>query len=655
MAVACAASTAFAASDYADPKSCSECHAAIAAAYARTGMGRSFSQATRENTVGMKPGASYQHAPSETAFLMLARGGKFYQRRSQTGPTGEEINIDEKQIDYVMGSGNHTRTFLHRTPSGALEQLPLGWYSEGGGKWAMNPGYDTPVQPNSRRKISYECMFCHNAYPQAPPGSLRSEPVFTGLLPEGIDCQRCHGAAARHVELARHGANGPAVRGAIVNPARLSADRAMDVCAQCHLETTNFPLPHSIFRFDKGVFAFRPGERLEDSVLFFDTPPSKDQANRFQIVSAVYRLRMSACFLNSSARLRCTTCHDPHGETAPDYNARCRECHGESLVRINGHRAGSDCVACHMPKRRTDDVVHAVITDHFIQRRRPERDLLAAIPEPHGAELVYHGPVVRYALGPREPRDDDGLYLALAQVRGENNLAEGIELLRAEIARVRPQPPEFSIELADALVKAGRTTEAVSVYQDVLKRKMSADALMGLGEAFEKSGNRQAAADAFRQASILRPANAEALRRLGEAFAKLQRRDEAASALDQSLRADPGAAETYYALATVRSDSARAEAAYREAIRIQPDYAAAHMNLAILLLRTGRMSEARDHFERAIRFHPEYSLGHYNYALMLITQDEAGAARKQLRLALEGTLDPVTRADAEARLRDLER
>ncbi len=58
----------------------------------------------------------------------------------------------------------------------------LAWYSERGGHWGMNPGYDTPIQPNSRRKIGYDCMFCHNAYPEIPAGhdQLRAEPVFTG-------------------------------------------------------------------------------------------------------------------------------------------------------------------------------------------------------------------------------------------------------------------------------------------------------------------------------------------------------------------------------------------------------------------------------------------------------------------------------------------
>ena len=36
-----------------------------------------------------------------------------------------------------------------------------------------------------------------------------------------------------------------------------------------------------------------------------------------------------------------------------------------------------NCLDCHMPKRRTDDAVHVIMTDHYIQRCRPARDLLA--------------------------------------------------------------------------------------------------------------------------------------------------------------------------------------------------------------------------------------------------------------------------------------
>ena len=87
----------------------------------------------------------------------------------------------------------------------------------------MNPGYDTD-HPPSRRKIGYDCMFCHNAYPAIPAGhqDAGSEPVFAGTLPEGIDCQRCHGPGSNHVGTAqRAGAKSADVRKAIVNPRRV--------------------------------------------------------------------------------------------------------------------------------------------------------------------------------------------------------------------------------------------------------------------------------------------------------------------------------------------------------------------------------------------------------------------------------------------------
>ncbi len=190
---------------YVDARTCATCHAKIYETYQRTGMARSFYRPAAKNSVeDYRVNNRYHHEASGTYFTMIERDGKFYQRRYQIGFEGRETNVDEKQVDYVMGSGNHVRTYLHRTAAGALLELPLAWYAEKGGYWAMNPGYDKPDQPNARRKITYECMFCHNGYPRIPQGheQLRAEPIFTGALPEGIDCQRCHGPGRRHVDVA---------------------------------------------------------------------------------------------------------------------------------------------------------------------------------------------------------------------------------------------------------------------------------------------------------------------------------------------------------------------------------------------------------------------------------------------------------------------
>src|SRR5207244_1810437 len=118
--------------------------------------------------------------------------------------------------------------------------LPLGWYAESGGSWAMNPGYDRPDHAGFTRAVTYGCMFCHNGIPEIPPANdSGAEPVFGGRIPQGIDCQRCHGPASKHVQLAEAAANVEDIRKTIVNPSRLSPDRALEVCMQCHLQTTS--------------------------------------------------------------------------------------------------------------------------------------------------------------------------------------------------------------------------------------------------------------------------------------------------------------------------------------------------------------------------------------------------------------------------------
>ena len=200
---------------YVDPSICAGCHADIWETYRRTGMGRSFSRPALSNTIGdNKSAPTFYHKPSESYFTMLERDGRFYQRRYQIGFDGKETNIMEKEIDYVMGSGNHVRAYLHRTSRNKLVELPLAWYAEKGGSWAMNPGYDHPDHPGFSRTITYDCMFCHNGFPRGsgrerPGGSrpgVRRTPPGRHRLPEvsRTGRQACAGGRERGRQTGGH-------------------------------------------------------------------------------------------------------------------------------------------------------------------------------------------------------------------------------------------------------------------------------------------------------------------------------------------------------------------------------------------------------------------------------------------------------------------
>jgi predicted CXXCH cytochrome family protein len=509
-------------------------------------------------------------------------------------------------------------------------------------------------------------MFCHNANPLIPPGHEQpfAPPVYSGALPEGIDCQRCHGPGSRHVQLAAtSGAKREDIRNAIVNPSRLSAERQMEACMVCHLETTSFPLPNAIQRYERGPFSYRPGEPMAAFILNFDHAPGTGREDKFEIVNAAYRLRRSACFLKSSGKMLCTTCHNPHDiprgeEAARHYTAVCRQCHASAFdkqVEAGKHTRATACVDCHMPKRRTEDVVHVAATDHYIQRRKPAGDLLAERPERQEAGAnAYRGPVVLYypETLPHTPEND--LDLAVAQVKQSSNLSEGIARLTAAIQKYSPGRAEYYLELAEALQNNGQLATALPVYREAVRRNPKfAVGLQKLGTALRRSGQYAESVQVLKQSLTAAPDVALTWHELGLTYRALGRAVDAVAAISKAVQLDPDLPEAHNNLGIIwfgRGEQVRAEAAFREAIRIRPDYADAHGNLANLLSAAGNFGEARDQFETALRLRPADAATRYNYAMLLGRTGHFEEAQQQLEASLRA--DPKF-ADSHELLGDL--
>jgi predicted CXXCH cytochrome family protein len=607
---------------------CATCHAKIAQAYAKTGMARSFYKPK-----SIQPTRFY-HKLSDTWYAMEERSGQYYQRRWRIGYDGKETEVQEQHIDYVMGSGNHVRTYLTRTERGALIELPLAWYSENGGTWAMNPGHDRDYALPPRA-VAYECMFCHNSYPEIPLGHEEpgSEPLYTGELPQGIDCQRCHGSGADHVRMAQTaGAKVEDIRKAIVNPARLSRDRQLEVCMQCHLETTSLQLPHSIVKYGRSPFSYRPGEPLGSFMLFFDHAPGTKYKDDFEIAHSAYRLRKSKCFLGS--QMTCLTCHDPHdvprgAEARAHYNGVCGNCH-QSLAAQ--HPKATDCVACHMPKRRTQDVIQAVMTDHYIQRRPPAGDLLAPLSE--RAEFdrkQYTGEVVPYSPVPLPATPENALYLAVAQVTQKSNLKAGLPRLAAEIEKQKPARPEFYVELGEGYLTAHNPRAAVSVLDEALRREPNSPvALLDLASALTEAGDTKRATEILNRGVKAVPNDPLLWYQLGLAGSDV-------AAVEKAVALDPGMADAYNLLGTLLADKGdfdRAMTAWRNALRVEPGMPDAQGNLAHLLAARRDLPQAEYYFARAIRLKPNDADMRVNYAVTLAGLNKFAEAQTQAEAAV---------------------
>lgn len=129
----------------------------------------------------------------------------------------------------------------------------------------------------------------------------------------------------------------------------------------------------------------------------------------------------------------------------------------------------------------------------------------------------------------------------------------------------------------------------------------------------------------------------------GVEFEAAGRFEEAARAYERSLPA--GGAEAQFNLGNCRyqlRDFAGAEAAYADAVHLQPDYAEAWNNLGIArVAQLARRGEAVLAFRRALELRPHYADAHYNLADALAAIGDLEGARQHWRAYLN--FDPNSR------------
>lgn len=365
--------TSGAAAGYVEDKVCAGCHTEKYIGYQQIGMSQSFKKPAKRHFIEDFAAKPFYHAPSKRYYQIKQQNDDLTFVRYQRDTNGRLINLFERKIDYIIGSGNKTRSYLYQTEVGELFMLPLSWYSETQ-QWEMSPGFEKADHIGVSRQITRECMFCHNALPEVPIDSdWHWQPqVFPHKLPEGTGCQRCHGPGANHVTTVLSGkASLDDIHNAIVNPAKLEPKLRDSVCFQCHmLPSTAMAGPR---RFERPDYSFRPGQYINDYLLHIDiTDTSIARKDRFEINHHAYRFTQSKCYIESKGELGCINCHNVH-KKVPDeqrasyFKAKCLSCHKDEHPMLANQAAPlDDCVSCHMPQRRTQDVIHVTMTDHKI-------------------------------------------------------------------------------------------------------------------------------------------------------------------------------------------------------------------------------------------------------------------------------------------------
>jgi predicted CXXCH cytochrome family protein len=299
------------------------------------------------------------------------------------------------EISLTVGSRRYQQ-YIGRV-DGELVRLPWAYHLEEGRWFHMNGAFlsaDPALPISSADYTRYvtrwndNCIFCHNVHPN--PG-LSADGKFASHVEElGVACEACHGPASEHERMNRdpyrryrlHLSRSPDPT--IVNPARLSQERSLDLCGRCHGQR----ITDDVAKFMREGDPFVAGDDLSlySSPLWRDTTlhgESGHFASRFwddgtpRLTAYEYQgTLLSPCA--AGGQLSCLSCHDmhagdPRGQLRPDLDRDqlCTQCHRDVQPEHARH-AAAQCIDCHMPK-----IVYGVMTSHPSHRIEvpdPERD-----------------------------------------------------------------------------------------------------------------------------------------------------------------------------------------------------------------------------------------------------------------------------------------
>lgn len=584
---------------YVGDDACQSCHAEATAQHRQTGHGRSLSRFDPATAPEQFDGQTvvYNEA-SNLYYEAFVREGTLYQREFRKGPDGTIIHEQTFQADYVIGSGNATRSYLMDV-NGYLTEMPLTWYTERK-TWDMSPGYE---EANDRfnRQINLECMTCHTGRPEHTPFTQN----HYADLPLGITCERCHGPASAHVQARKAGDDPPDDDSTIVNPADLPRRKQLAVCQQCHLAGI------SVFTPGEDPTTFRAGQFLHTNRTVLVPDKQLEDPDWVGIDSHPIRLARSACFTNSA--MTCTTCHDAHvpadAITEADYNATCQDCHANTLsvdhAAVPDAATGS-CINCHMTQGGTSDVPHVTFTDHWIRTRPgPPRDPSEGRPSfdtPDPLDLAALRRLDRFA-----GDTPDAVESTIGYLRFYETMHRQPDYIRRAIAPELPPyaPADAAIARARALAENDDLDAAARVMEEA-RAAHPEDAWVQywFGAMQEELGHTEEALAAYRAALRIQPKLIEAHTKLAGVLVRAGRLRDARRQLERTVEIDPvHQPRAWYNLGLIRAqtdDVGGARDAFEEATTLNPDLVAAHIQLGTLYLRAELFEEAIPHFRNAV-------------------------------------------------------
>ena len=373
-------------------RACAGCHAAQFDAWKGSHHALAMQKATEATVLGDFADVKLEHFGVTTTFFR--NGDKFMVRTD--GPDGA---LQDYLIVYTFGV-YPLQQYLVAFPGGQQQALGIAWDSrpkdQGGQRWfQLYPGQQfkpgDPLHWTGRDQTwNYQCADCHSTDLKKN-YDLAADSYATSWSDLDVSCEACHGPGSLHVAWANAHAEGgayppgtDAARMGLtnwlkptdtgqweMNPETGIARRTenlvsteLETCAACHSR--------------RKVIAKNPvpGGPYLDSYLPALLAPGLYYADG-QIDGEVYEY---GSFLQSrmhAAGVTCSNCHDPHSaKLRTAGNALCAQCHLPAKFDVASHHrhqpgsAGAQCANCHMPQKNY--MVVDERRDHSFRVPRPD-------------------------------------------------------------------------------------------------------------------------------------------------------------------------------------------------------------------------------------------------------------------------------------------
>lgn len=646
--------------EYVGRQDCAECHKKEHSLFQHSDHDMAMDEANESTVLGDFNNISFTHFGVTSRFYKKENSYYVYTE----GPDGE---MTEFEISYTFGI-KPLQQYLIKFPKGAYQCLSIAWDTrpkdEGGQRWfhlyndERIPSDDILFWTHTAHNWNYMCSECHSTNVKKD-YDFETRSYNTTWNEIDVSCESCHGPGSTHVDWANKVDEGasPDVYpdlGLVVRlkdtdnatwvfdpdstTARRSVPRESDelvqMCARCHSRRSVITEEY-----------YHGGSLLETH-----WPSLLDEGSYFadgQIQDEVY---VYGSFLQSKmyqSGVVCKDCHEPHsGKVYVDGNALCYRCHIATEYGTRQHhfhdpaKEGASCAECHMHERTY--MILDPRRDHSIRIPRP--DLSDKLGTPNACNQCHTDSSNQWSADYMTEWYGDRIF-------NKEHYGEVFWAGRKAYPEALPKLIKLADNIENAPMVRATAISLLGNYtdqsidqlftktikdKDPLIRHSTLTVIHNSGVSSTIQLILNSLDDPIRLVRIMA---ANALTRFSQDEIPADKRELYKRNLDEykkslMINADhPNTHVNFGNLYLNLGDIAKAEASYREAIRIEPGLVTAYINLADLYRRLKKDDEGEKLLKSALERYPELAAIHYALGLLKIRQEKHTEAMKYLKNA----------------------